>query len=149
MSRRAVDILNKMPERSRFIRGMVSWIGLKQVPLHYERQPRFAGETKYPLHKMVRLALDAITGFSVVPMRIASYFGVASGVAAFILLFYALYSWLAGNTVPGWTSLTVIVLLIGSIQLFSLGIFGEYLGRLYMETKQRPLFIIDKIISTR
>lgn len=145
MSRRAVDILNSMPERSRYIRGMVSWIGLKQVPLPYERQPRFAGRTNYPLRKMLRLAVDAVTGFSTIPLRIASYAGAFMGIAAIVVLLYALYVWLAGETVQGWTSLMVVVLALGSVQLVSLGVFGEYLGRLYMEAKQRPLFIIDKI----
>ena len=146
MSRRAVDILNSMPERSRYIRGMVGWIGLKQTPLPYERQPRFAGQTHYPFRKMVRLAIDAVTGFSIVPLRLASYIGAAIGVAGLVVLLYALYAWLAGETVQGWTSLMVVVLVLGSVQLFSLGVFGEYLGRLYMESKQRPLFIVDKIV---
>jgi hypothetical protein len=115
------------------MRGMVSWIGLKQVPLRYERHPRFAGKTKYPLHKMVRFAIDAITSFSVLPLRIASYCGVLSGITTFVLLGYALYSWVSGRTVPGWTSLMLIVLSIGTVQLLSLGVFGDYLGRLYME----------------
>ncbi|MDD5586989.1 MAG: glycosyltransferase family 2 protein [Alphaproteobacteria bacterium] len=146
MSRRAVDILNSMPERSRYIRGMVSWIGLKQVPLPYERQPRFAGQTHYPLNKMLRLAMDAVTGFSIIPLRLASYLGAAVGVAGLVVLLYSLYAWLAGETVQGWTSLMVVVLVLGSVQLISLGVFGEYLGRLYMESKRRPLFIIDKIV---
>jgi glycosyltransferase involved in cell wall biosynthesis len=148
MSRRAVTILNTMPERSRFVRGMVSWIGLKQVPLRYERHPRFAGKTKYPLHKMVRFAIDAITSFSVRPLRIASYCGVISAITTFVLSGYALYSWVSGKAVPGWTSLTLIVLSIGTVQLLTLGVFGEYLGRLYMEAKQRPLFIIDEVFRT-
>ncbi len=148
MSRRAVDILNKMPERNRFIRGMVSWIGLKQVPITYERQARFSGSTKYPFRKMFRFAMDAVTGFSIVPMRIASYVGAAVGVVGLVMLFYALNSWLSGEVVQGWTSLMVVVLVIGSVQLISLGVFGEYLGRLYMETKQRPLFIIDSIVRS-
>ncbi|NTU77707.1 MAG: glycosyltransferase family 2 protein [Alphaproteobacteria bacterium] len=146
LSRRALTLLNAMPERSRFLRGMVSWIGLTQVPLPYERQPRFAGSTSYPLAKMARLALDAVTSFSVAPLRLASYVGACAGVLGFGLLLYVLHSWATGQTVQGWTSLMVIVLVIGSAQLICLGVFGEYLGRLYMESKQRPLFIIDSIV---
>jgi dolichol-phosphate mannosyltransferase len=145
MSRRAVDILNKMPERNRFLRGMASWIGLKQVPLLYERAPRFAGSSHYPFGKMLRFAMDAITSFSVTPMRIASYTGVTLGLASIAALIYVLHSWITGQTVQGWTSLMVIVLVIGSVQLISLGLFGEYLGRLYMESKQRPLYVVDEV----
>jgi len=145
MSRRAVDILNAMPEHSRFLRGMISWIGLRQVPLAYERQERHAGCTKYPLAKMIRLALDALTSFSIVPMRVASYIGAAFGISGFALLLYVFRAWLAGETVQGWTSLMVVVLVIGSVQLICLGVFGEYLGRLYMESKNRPLYIIESI----
>ena len=148
LSRRAAGILNRMPERSRFIRGMVSWIGLKQVPIVYERQPRFAGQTKYPLRKMLRFAMDAVTSFSIVPMRVASYVGASAGIAALAMLIYVFHSWITGQTVQGWTSLMVIVLVIGSVQLLSLGVFGEYLGRLYMEAKQRPLFIVDEVVGS-
>ena len=129
MSRRAVDILNKMPERSRFIRGMVSWIGLKQVPLQYERNVRFAGETKYPLRKMVRFAVDAVTSFSTIPLRIASYIGIIMGCAGILMLGYIFITWLQGHNVQGWTSIMVVVLVIGSAQLLCLGVFGEYLGQ--------------------
>lgn len=145
MSRRAVDILNAMPEHSRFLRGMVSWIGLTQVPLPYERQARHTGTTKYPFGKMLRLAFDALTSFSIVPMRLASYIGVAFGMIGFALLLYVFRAWLAGETVQGWTSLMVVVLVIGSVQLLCLGVFGEYLGRMYMESKNRPLYIIESI----
>jgi dolichol-phosphate mannosyltransferase len=145
LSRRAVDILNAMPERTRFLRGMIGWIGLKQVPLAYERAPRFAGRSHYPLGKMVALALDAVSGFSIAPLRLASYLGFAVGLCALGLILYALVAWIANDTVPGWTSLTVIILVLGSAQLMSLGVFGEYLGRLYLESKGRPLYIIDTI----
>lgn len=148
MSRRTVDILNNMPEHHRFIRGMVSWIGLRQAALPYERAPRFAGETKYPLSKMIRFAIDAITGFSVRPLRIASYIGILSGFSTFLLLLYVLIHYFTGYSVEGWTSLAVIVLLLGSAQLMVAGVIGEYLGRLYVESKGRPLFIIQDIISS-
>lgn len=146
ISRRALDVLNSMPEQHRFIRGMVSWIGLRQEPIHYERSPRFAGETNYPLTKMVRLAFDAITGFSTQPLRIASYLGVLVGTLAICLLFYVLVRWAMGAVIEGWTSLMVVVITLTSAQLFVLGIMGEYLGRLYIESKRRPLFVIDEIV---
>jgi dolichol-phosphate mannosyltransferase len=143
MSRRSLDILNSMPEQSRFVRGMVSWIGLNQVPLLYDREPRFAGQTKYPLLKMVRFALDAVTGFSIVPLRVASILGMVMGATSVVMLSYTLGSWAFGRTVEGWTSLTTIVLTASSVQLLVLGILGEYVGRLYMQSKGRPLFIVD------
>lgn len=148
MSRRAVDILNKMPEHHRFIRGMVSWIGLRQEALPYERAARFAGETKYPLSKMIRFAIDAITGFSVRPLRIASYVGIFFSIATLLLLVYVLIHYFTGYSVQGWTSLAVIVLLLGSAQLLVAGVMGEYLGRLYIESKGRPLFIIQEIVAS-
>jgi dolichol-phosphate mannosyltransferase len=149
MSRRALDVLNAMPEQHRFIRGMVSWIGLDQRPLVYERQERFAGETGYPLRKMVRFALDAITGFSTQPLRIATHFGVIFGLGGLVMLACALYGWLTGRAVEGWTSLMTVVLMLGSVQLFVIGVLGEYVGRLYMEAKRRPLYVIDEIAVGR
>ncbi len=146
MNRRALDQLNAMPERFRFIRGMVSWIGLRQTAFPYEREPRFAGTTQYPLHKMVRLAVDAITSFSVAPLRMASSLGVAFGVLGLLVLAYTLYAWASGNSIQGWTSLAGLILIIGSIQMFILGVFGEYLGRVYIEVKRRPLYIVNDVI---
>lgn len=147
MSRKALNMLRHMPERHRFVRGMVTWIGLTQVALDYDRDPRFAGETKYPVTKMVRLAFDAITGFSTQPLRIASHLGIMFSLLAFAGILYALYSWYETNTVSGWTSLMVVVLLLGAIQLFVLGILGAYLGRVVAESKRRPLYFIDEIVS--
>ncbi|WP_455274831.1 glycosyltransferase family 2 protein [Rhizobium herbae] len=146
MSRRAVDHLNAMPERYRFIRGMVNWIGLKQTAFHYHRQARFAGTTHYPLRKMVLLAVDAMTSFSIAPLRFASHLGMIFGLIGLLTLGYTIISWLDGNVIPGWTSLAAIVLILGSVQLLVLGIFGEYLGRMYMETKRRPLYIVNEIV---
>jgi polyisoprenyl-phosphate glycosyltransferase len=148
MSRRAVDVLNSMPEHHRFIRGMVSWIGMRQEGLPYERAARFAGATKYPLSRMVRFAIDAITGFSVRPLRLASYLGICFGIATVLVLTYVLVHYLIGNPVEGWTSLAVIILALGSVQLFVAGVMGEYLGRLYMESKRRPLFVIEEVVSS-
>jgi dolichol-phosphate mannosyltransferase len=148
MSRRSVDILNSMPEHHRFIRGMVSWIGMRQEAMPYERAARFAGETKYPLSKMIRFAIDAITGFSVRPLRLASYLGFCFGIATMFLLAYVIISYLLGNTVQGWTSLAIIILALGSVQLFVAGVMGEYLGRLYTESKGRPLFVIQEVVCS-
>jgi dolichol-phosphate mannosyltransferase len=147
ISRRALDILNEMPEQHRFIRGMVSWIGLAQRPVIYHRHERFAGETKYPLSKMIKFALDAITGFSIRPLRIAIYLGVLFGLGGMVVLAYTLWTWISGETVQGWTSLMAVVLVLGSVQLLVIGVLGEYLGRLYLESKRRPLFVIDEIVA--
>lgn len=149
MSRKALQILQSMPEQHRFIRGMVSWIGLKQVAIPYERAARFAGETKYPLSKMIKFAIDAITGFSIRPLRMASYFGAIFAILALLLLLYVVVNYFTGQQVHGWTSLAVIVLGIGSVQLLVAGVMGEYLGRLYMEAKKRPLFIIKEVVTHR
>ena len=146
MSRRALDVLCAMPEHHRFIRGMISWIGLPQAPLPYRRDRRFAGDTKYPMAKMMRFALDAITGFSIRPLRAASYLGILTAGFGLLLLVYVLASWANGTVVEGWTSLMVVVLLLGSAQLLMIGILGEYLGRLYIEAKRRPLFVIDQVL---
>ena len=145
MSRRALNHLNSMPEHFRFVRGMVSWIGLRQAPLPYDRDARFAGATHYPVRRMIRLALDAVTSFSTVPLRFASHLGFLMGALGVLALGYTLWSWASGNAVPGWTSLAVLILIIGSGQFMVLGIFGEYLGRMYMEAKRRPLYIVNEI----
>jgi glycosyltransferase involved in cell wall biosynthesis len=147
ITRRVLGELNRMPEQHRFIRGLISWIGFRQVPLVYDRDPRFAGETHYPLLKMLRFAVDAVTGFSVVPLRIASFLGAALGAGSLLLLFYTLGSWVTGHALSGWTSLATILLIIGSAQLMTLGMLGEYIGRLYMESKRRPLFVISDVHS--
>jgi polyisoprenyl-phosphate glycosyltransferase len=147
MNQRTADVLNNMPEQHRFIRGMVSWIGLRQVPLLYDRDARFAGETHYPLNRMIRLAFDAITGFSVMPLRLASLTGAAIGGLGLMLLVYTFFGWMSGRVVEGWTSLMTLMLILGGAQLLMLGVFGEYLGRLYMEAKRRPLFIVDRVLT--
>jgi polyisoprenyl-phosphate glycosyltransferase len=145
MSRRVVEYLVAMPEQYRFVRGMVSWIGFRQCALPYVRDARLTGETHYPLRKMLRLAIDAATSFSIVPLRFASLLGCLVGLAGLGALGLTLLSWLYGDTVRGWASLAAIVLIPSSIQLFMLGVFGEYLGRMYMESKRRPLYIIDEV----
>ncbi|WP_245806144.1 glycosyltransferase family 2 protein [Erythrobacter donghaensis] len=145
MTRRVVDQLNAMPERYRFIRGLVSYVGFNQIAFPYERDARFAGETHYPLSKMVALAVDAVTSFSTVPLRFASHLGMLFGVAGLLSLVGIVWVWLQGGTVQGWASLAALILIMGSVQLLVLGVFGEYLGRMYMEAKHRPLFIIAEV----
>jgi polyisoprenyl-phosphate glycosyltransferase len=145
MTRRVVDQLNAMPERYRFIRGLVSYIGFNQTAFPYDRDARYAGETNYPLRKMVTLAVDAVTSFSVVPLRFASHLGMVFGLAGLVSLLGIVWVWMRGGTVEGWASLAALILIMGSVQLMVLGVFGEYLGRMYMEGKQRPLFIISEV----
>ena len=145
MSRRVGDIMNAMPERHRFIRGMVSWIGGRQVPIHYNRDQRFAGETKYPISKMIRFASDAITSFSTVPLRTAVWLGLIAATFAIFLILFAVVQWARGAVVPGWTSVTGAVALFSGVQLVVTGIMGEYLGRLVEQSKNRPLVLIDKV----
>jgi dolichol-phosphate mannosyltransferase len=145
MSRRALDAFLAMPEQARFVRGMVAWIGFKQVPLAYDRAERFAGETKYPLRKMVRFAFDALTGFSSAPLKLASHIGIGLSIGSVLLVLYIAYAWLSGLSIQGWTSLMLIVVVIGAVQMFVLGLMGEYIGRLYNESKRRPLYIVEEI----
>jgi len=145
MSRRALDALLAMPEQARFIRGMVAWIGFRQVPFAYDRHERFAGETKYPLGKMIRFALDALTGFSSAPLKLASHAGLLLSFGSVLLILYIAYAWLAGRSIQGWTSLMLIVVVLGAIQMFVLALMGEYIGRLYNEAKRRPLYVVQEV----
>ncbi len=145
MSRRALDVLLSMPEQARFIRGMVAWIGFKQVPILYDRDVRFAGETKYPFAKMLKFALDALTGFSSAPLKLASHAGLALSVGSLLIILYILYAWVSGQNIQGWTSLMLVVVVLGAVQMFVLALMGEYIGRLYNEAKGRPLYIVQGI----
>lgn len=145
MSRRALAALLAMPEQARFVRGMVAWIGFRQLPFPYDRQERFAGETKYPLRKMLRFAFDALTGFSSAPLKLASHAGLALSLGSLILLVYIAYAWLSGASIQGWTSLMLVVVVLGAVQMFVLALMGEYIGRLYNEAKRRPLYIVQEI----
>src|SRR5574338_135314 len=145
MTRRALDALLAMPEQARFIRGMVAWIGFRQVPFGYDRDQRFAGETKYPLKKMMRFALDALTGFSSAPLKLASHAGLWLSVGSVLLILYIAYAWIAGRSIPGWTSLMLVVVVLGAVQMFVIALMGEYIGRLYNEAKRRPLYIVQEI----
>jgi len=145
MSRRALDALLAMPEQARFIRGMVAWIGFKQVPFPYDRAERFAGATKYPLKKMMRFAFDALTGFSSAPLKLASHAGLWLSFGSVLLILYIAYAWAAGRNIQGWTSLMLVVVVLGAIQMFVLALMGEYIGRLYNEAKRRPLYIVQEV----
>jgi len=149
MSRRALDALLAMPEQARFIRGMVAWIGFKQVPFAYDRQERFAGNTKYPLKKMMRFAFDALTGFSSAPLKLASHAGLWLSAGSVLLILYIAYAWATGRSIQGWTSLMLVVVVLGAIQMFALALMGEYIGRLYNEAKRRPLYIVQEVAGDR
>ena len=145
MSRRALDAFLSLPEQARFIRGMVAWVGFRQVPFAYDRAERHAGETNYPIGKMIRLAFDAVTGFSTAPLRFASHASVILAGASLLLLVYIAWGFFEGNPVPGWTSTMLVVVVLSAIQMFVLGMIGEYLGRLYVESKRRPLYLVADI----
>jgi dolichol-phosphate mannosyltransferase len=145
MDRRVVDALASMPERDRFVRGLVSWVGFRQVAVPYQRAPRLAGESKYPLYKMLRFALDGITSFSVAPLKLATWLGFTVSALALLGIVYALVLRLFTSIwVTGWTALFIVVLFMGGVQLISLGIIGEYIGRIYGEVKRRPLYIVGE-----
>ncbi len=143
MDRRVVDVLNRMRERHRFIRGMAAWVGFRQTGVPYKRAPRFAGETKYPLRKMLKFALDAITGFSYFPLQLATYMGfVSAGLAIVAIPIVAVLRLTGSQAFYGQASTLIAVLFLGGVQLISLGILGEYVGRLYDEAKGRPLYVV-------
>ncbi|MCB9438349.1 MAG: glycosyltransferase family 2 protein [Anaerolineales bacterium] len=146
MDRRVVDAIKAMPERNRFLRGMVSWVGYQQTGVVYHRHSRYAGETKFTLRKMVRFAMDAITGFSYFPLQLASYLGflLASMSALAIIVVIGLRLFGTDSPLMGQATTLVTVLFLGSVQLICLGIIGEYLGRIYDEVKARPLYLIDQ-----
>ena len=146
LSRRMADHLNAMPEQHRYLRGLISWVGFAQTGMEYDRDARYAGETKYPLPKMVRLALDGISGFSGAPLKLAMVLGFATALAGFLLGAYFLASKLMfeGPTVSGWLSTIIIVLFMGGVQLITIGILGEYILRIYTEAKRRPLYVIEE-----
>jgi glycosyltransferase involved in cell wall biosynthesis len=144
MSRRVADDLKRLQEQSRFVRGLVTWVGYNQTPVLYDRDRRYGGETKYSIGKMMKFALDGITGFSSQPLRLASHAGLLLATASLALMaVFAIYKLTGGaGLVPGWTSLMVAVLFLGGLQLLAIGILGEYIGRIYEQAKQRPLYLI-------
>jgi polyisoprenyl-phosphate glycosyltransferase len=148
MSRRALDALLAMPERARFLRGMTSWVGFRQVGVEYERDARYAGETKYPLRRMLHFASDAVTSFSTAPIRFVVGLGFVSVVLCLLALVWTLYLRLfTTETVQGWTSVIFVVLFLGGIQLISIGIIGQYVGRIFEEVKARPLYVVAEVVE--
>jgi dolichol-phosphate mannosyltransferase len=147
MSRRVVDALGQTRERHRFIRGLVSWVGFNQVGVEYDRDARFAGETKYPLSKMFKFAIDGITAFSEIPLRFASYLGFISSTFAFVYAVIVLVLKFSGYNEPGYTSTILTVLFLGGVQLIGIGILGEYVGRIYDEIKARPLYLVAENVG--
>jgi len=140
-----VDVLNQMPEKNKYIRGQISWIGFNQSYVEYDRAERMKGETGYTYRKMLRFAIDGITAFSDLPLKIVTYFGFLVSIFAFIMTIYALYSRLVtGDYQPGWASLMISVLFIGGVQMIAIGIIGEYLSRINGNARNRPLYIVKE-----
>ncbi|MGI8962524.1 MAG: glycosyltransferase family 2 protein [Bryobacteraceae bacterium] len=150
LDRKAVEAIKSMPERHRLLRGMCSWIGFRQYGLKYPRGPRVAGTTKYPLTRMINLALDGIVSFSTIPLRFVAAIGFLSAALSMAGILYALIVRLFTHTwVPGWTISFIGMLFLGGLQMMSIGIVGEYVGRIYAETKQRPLYLARSILQRR
>jgi dolichol-phosphate mannosyltransferase len=148
MSRKVVVALRELREAHRFVRGMVAWVGFNQTEVLYDRPGRFAGETKYPLRKMLRFALDGITSFSILPLRFSTYLGMLTSTGSIGVILYALLSkYVYRQAVAGWTALVIIVTLFSSVQLLMIGILGEYVGRIYEEVKRRPLYVVGETVN--
>ena len=149
IDRKVADTINNMGEHNKFLRGLFSWVGYKQKAFEYERKERFAGETKYPLKKMLKLALDGIIGFSTKPLKLLGMLGMLSIFISLLIIIYAILSYIFNfnNIASGWTSLMVVITLFSGVQLISLWIMSEYIGRIYDESKKRPEYIIDKKIN--
>ena len=151
VDRKVVDVINSMPEHNKFLRGLFSWVGFKQKPIEYERQERFAGKTKYPLKKMLKLASDGIISFSTKPLKIIGGIGIVSIFISFILLIYAILSYIFkwNNLASGWTSLMVAITFFAGVQLVSIWMISEYIARIYDDTKQRPEYIKNEKINIK
>lgn len=145
IDRKMVNVLKQMPEQQKFLRGQISWIGFRQTYVEYDRDPRYAGKTGYTYKKMIRFALDGITSYSNLPLKFATLTGFVVSGLAFIMILYALYSrFISKNYVAGWTSLMLVILFIGGVQLISIGIIGEYISRLSDNVRKRPLYIVNE-----
>lgn len=145
ISRQIADILRQMPEPHRFLRGMVAWVGFRQVAVNYRRDPRFAGTTKYSVANMVGLAIDAVTGFATAPLRFLFYLGAAAGVAAGCFLGWAAYAYIVHHSVPAWAVAVCLQLIFSAVNLVALGLIGEYVSRSFIQGKNRPLYLIRSI----
>lgn len=149
MSKRAVEYLMKFEERNLFLRGIIPLIGLKSTIVYYKRLERIAGETKYPLKKMLSFAFEGITSFSVKPIKYITATGFLMFLLSIIILIYSIVQKIRGNVITGWTSLTISIWFIGGLQLVALGLIGEYIGKIYKEVKRRPLFLIEEITDEK
>lgn len=150
MDRKVCDELKRLPEKNRFVRGLVSWVGFRQKAIEYERDERLAGETKYPLKRMIKLSLDGITSFSYKPLKLAGYLGTLLSASGFLYLMYVLYlAIFTESAVKGWASMIGITLTFNGFVLIMLGILGEYVGRIYDETKGRPLYIVQEVYGRK
>jgi glycosyltransferase involved in cell wall biosynthesis len=150
LSRRAVDALMELRESHRFMKGLFAWIGYPQIAVDYRRDPRFAGETKWNYWQLWNFALEGITSFTITPLKIATYFGFTTSVGSFVYALFVIYKTLAfGEPVQGYPTLMVVILFLGGVQLMSLGVIGEYLGRMFNETKQRPLYFINNMTPSK
>lgn len=147
MDRQVVDLLNAMPERNRYIRGLRSWVGFRQTAIQFERDPRFAGEVKYTFRKSLALAINSLVSFSKVPLRISTYLGLVSAILALLMSLLILYWRLAAPNSPltGFAAIAIAIFFLGSVQLISIGILGEYVGRIYEEVKGRPLYTLSEV----
>ncbi|MBP1608212.1 MAG: glycosyl transferase family 2 [Acidobacteria bacterium] len=145
MARRVVEQLKRLTEKERFVRGLVSWVGFRQMGVVYRRDRRYGGETKYPYGKMIKFALDGITSFSTIPLRLSTWLGYLSSTFAFLYACSVFVQKALGYTVQGWATIMVGVLFLGGVQLICLGIIGEYIGRIYEESKRRPLYIVENV----
>jgi glycosyltransferase involved in cell wall biosynthesis len=145
ISARAAAQLRKLREKDRFVRGLVSWIGFQQIGIPYERDSRLAGETKYPYRKMFKFAIDGITSFSNLPLKVASWLGYMASFLAFVYLASVFVQRAMGYTVEGWATIMVAMLFLGGVQLICIGIIGEYIGRIFNETKSRPMYVIESV----
>jgi dolichol-phosphate mannosyltransferase len=143
MNKKVLEAYGSINESQRFTRGLIAWLGFRQTALPYDRNPRFAGSTKYPLRKMINFSLDAVTGFSLKPLRLIIYLGIATSFVSICAFLYSVYGWLLSKTVPGWASIMSAICLLSSVQLICTGVVGEYVGRTFFESKKRPLFLIQ------
>ena len=148
MSRRVVDHLKQLREKDRFVRGLVSWVGFPQTGIVYKRDPRHAGETKYPFRKMLSFAFDGITSFSTLPLKLATWTGYVAAILAVLYLLSVFVQKMLGYTVDGWATIMVAMLFMGAVQLICLGILGEYLGRVFNEVKPRPMYIVEADLTS-
>jgi glycosyltransferase involved in cell wall biosynthesis len=147
MDRRVVDLLNAMPERNRYLRGMRAWVGFRQTAVLFERDPRFAGEVKYTFRKSLSLAINGLVSFSKVPLRLSTYLGLVAAAIALLMAVLVIYwrFFAVNSPLTGYATITVVVFFLGAVQLISIGILGEYIGRIYEEIKGRPLYTLDEV----